>query len=107
MIQQECTAMAQKRKRSREMVSCPHCGADIRNDAAACPVCGSDERTGWSDDTYMDGLNLPDPDEYEELRDAEFGGGAARGHGRRPGWLIGVGVVLLILIMLWVFAGVF
>ncbi len=27
--------------------------------AKACPDCGSDEKTGWSEDTMYDGLDLP------------------------------------------------
>jgi hypothetical protein len=99
--------MAHGSKKSREMASCPHCGADIRRDAAACPVCGSDERTGWSEDTYLDGLDLPDPEEYEELREAEFAGGTGGRSRRLPVWVTGVGVVLLALILLWLFAGIF
>lgn len=45
--------------------------------AAACPHCGSDNQTGWSDDTYLDGVDLPgstlDNDEYRDLVDREFG----------------------------------
>lgn len=56
-----------------EMIPCPHCGAEIRSDAKACPNCGSDDETGWSQKTYLDGIDLPDSDEYEELREREFG----------------------------------
>lgn len=28
--------------------------------ATACPECGSDERTGWSENTLYDGLDLPE-----------------------------------------------
>lgn len=44
---------------------CPNCGADVPSGAAACPECGSDARTGWSDDTIYDGLDLPDPDDFD------------------------------------------
>lgn len=27
--------------------------------ALSCPECGSDEKTGWSEDTMYDGLDLP------------------------------------------------
>ena len=39
---------------------CPNCGAEVDANATSCPECGSDERTGWSDDTLYDGLDLPD-----------------------------------------------
>ena len=32
----------------------------------SCPECGSDEKTGWSEDTMYDGLDLP---AFEEARD--------------------------------------
>ncbi len=32
----------------------------------SCPECGSDEKTGWSEDTMYDGLDLP---AFEETRD--------------------------------------
>ena len=44
---------------------CPNCGAEVSPKALACPECGSDERTGWSDDTMYDGLDLPDVDALE------------------------------------------
>ncbi len=42
---------------------CPHCGADVPGGSKSCPECGSDEHTGWSEDTYLDGVSLPDEDE--------------------------------------------
>lgn len=42
---------------------CPHCGADVPGGSKSCPECGSDERTGWSEDTYLDGVSLPEEDE--------------------------------------------
>ncbi len=42
---------------------CPNCGADVPGGAKSCPECGSDERTGWSEDTYLDGVSLPDEDD--------------------------------------------
>ncbi len=38
---------------------CPNCGAEVPMKAKSCPVCGSDEKTGWSEDTMYDGLDLP------------------------------------------------
>ncbi len=35
--------------------------------ALSCPECGSDEKTGWSEDTMYDGLDLP---AFEEARDS-------------------------------------
>ncbi|MCB9496778.1 MAG: zinc ribbon domain-containing protein [Fibrobacteria bacterium] len=38
---------------------CPNCGAELPASAKFCPECGSDDRTGWSEDTYLDGVTLP------------------------------------------------
>ncbi len=41
----------------------------------ACPHCGSDENTGWSEDRYLDGIDLPEEDDsYQQMREREFGG---------------------------------
>ena len=42
---------------------CPNCGAEVPAKAKSCPDCGSDEKTGWSEDTMYDGLDLPAFDE--------------------------------------------
>jgi hypothetical protein len=53
---------------------CPNCGAEVPPNARACPACGADEKTGWSDETRADGLNLPDESfDYDEFVDREFG----------------------------------
>ncbi len=43
--------------------NCPNCGAEVPIKAKSCPDCGSDGKTGWSEDTMYDGLDLP---AYEE-----------------------------------------
>jgi len=46
--------------RSREPdFVCPNCGADVPGGSLSCPDCGSDEKTGWSEETYLDGVSLP------------------------------------------------
>ncbi len=59
-----------------ETFLCPNCGAEVPVGSASCPECGSDERTGWSEDTLYDGLDLPDPDDfdYDEWLRRETGG---------------------------------
>lgn len=53
---------------------CPNCGADVPPHAKACPECGSDEATGWSDETHVDGIDLPEEDfDYDEFVEREFG----------------------------------
>ena len=51
---------------------CPNCGLDVPIKAKACPHCGSDENTGWSDKTYLDGLDLYDESDYEDTIRKEF-----------------------------------
>ncbi|MDR0331501.1 MAG: zinc ribbon domain-containing protein [Chitinispirillales bacterium] len=75
---------------------CPNCGALLQAGARVCRDCGSDENTGWSDGTYMDGVDLPfDDDEYEEARAREFSppseGGKARVY---VDWRMVVGVLV-------------
>lgn len=78
--------------------SCPNCGADVPRGARSCPECGSDDKSGWSDDTYLDDVDLP-PSEDELARDAgrvrerEFGSGAPRGW---KGWPTAAVIVLLL-----------
>lgn len=72
---------------------CPHCGAEVKSDAKGCQNCGSDEKTGWSEETYLDGLGIPaDDDEYSELYDNEFG--TKKNKNRR--WIAVTGFVILI-----------
>jgi uncharacterized membrane protein YvbJ len=54
-----------------DWVACPHCGEEIDRKAKACRHCGSDEQTGWSQDTYLDGIDLPEEGEYEDGLEAE------------------------------------
>ncbi len=46
--------------------TCPICGEDVPDKAKSCPHCGSDENTGWSEKTYLDGVDLGDEFDYEE-----------------------------------------
>ena len=46
-----------------EYFICPHCEAEVPLDAPACPECGSDEKTGWSENTVYDGLDLYDEED--------------------------------------------
>ena len=67
---------------------CPHCGEPVPAKALACPHCGSDEQTGWSDDTYLDGVDLPD----EDTTIAERPG--------RNGLLVAIGLLLVLAMIL-------
>jgi len=78
---------------------CPCCGAQVASGARACPDCGSDERTGWSQNTYLDGLDLPGMDEsdYEEMLAREFSSPKSKS---RIEWKTIVGVILLVAMFL-------
>ena len=58
--------------KSLKTIPCPHCGEYIKKDARACPHCGSDEQTGWSEQTYLDSIDLEDEVDYDELVKSEF-----------------------------------
>lgn len=91
--------------RTKEWVPCPNCGAQIDRRAKSCPKCGSDEETGWSDQTYMDGIELPDEFDYEELKEEEFGKGS---NGFKPVSIAGViGILLLVLFLFGLLRGLF
>jgi hypothetical protein len=74
--------------------ACPNCGGMVKKNTAACPHCGSDDRTGWSDRTYLDGIDMGDDVDYDELVEQEFPSGKARG---RLSWKLVVAAVLLLL----------
>ena len=67
---------------NNDVMCCPQCGGEINGKASSCPHCGSDEKTGWSPDTYLDGIDLSEDESYEDIRRQEFGDGA--GHRSMP-----------------------
>jgi hypothetical protein len=69
-------------RRNNDLMCCPHCGGEINKKASFCPHCGSDEKTGWSPDTYLDGIDLSEEVSYEDIRRQEFGNNA--GHNDMP-----------------------
>lgn len=83
-----------------DWVACPHCGEKIRKDAASCRHCGSDDRTGWSEATYLDGVDLPEEGDYEDGLEREgFAKRSSKGaSGFRDRLVLGVVSVFLIVI---------
>ena len=73
---------------------CPNCGEPVPAGAAACPHCGADEHTGWSEETYLDGVELPG-----EESDSE--GGCTGGATAARIWLTGALAVALVLSGAW------
>jgi uncharacterized membrane protein YvbJ len=55
-----------------KMISCPNCGGPVKKNSKACPHCGSDEKTGWSENTYLDSIDLQDDVDYDDLVRKEF-----------------------------------
>ena len=84
-----------KRKRPRPTFTCPNCGADVPQGAAACPECGADDETGWSPESEYDEADLPDPDEEVTYESAE------RLPDRKKLWVIILVAMLVILALLW------
>ncbi|MBD3392101.1 MAG: zinc-ribbon domain-containing protein [Chitinivibrionales bacterium] len=89
-------------RKETETVPCPHCGAEIRSTARACPYCGSDERTGWSDRTYLDGIDLGDDIDYDDMVEKEFGGGGGARKWWRSWKALAGGALLLALILAYI-----
>lgn len=58
--------------KKNEPFVCQACGAEVKANAKVCPECGSDEETGWSDHTYLDGISIPDEEDYQEILSSEF-----------------------------------
>jgi ribosomal protein L32 len=83
-----------------EQVYCPNCGAAIRRSARACPECGADEETGWSERTYLDGIDIPDEGAYEETLESEFGSPSSPT--KAGAWRIYVAVALLLVFLLFI-----
>ena len=81
--------------------TCPNCGADVPAGATACPECGADEQTGWSEEAYASGLDLPDDSfDYDDFVKREFGGKKSPvPHGLRwYWWVAAMGVVAAFII---------
>ena len=76
---------------------CPACGEHVPAGARACPACGADARTGWSEDTRYDGLDLPD-EAFED--EAAPGRRSPQAPGRMWKDYLTVGVALLLVLIL-------
>lgn len=71
--------------------------------AKACSFCGSDEQTGWSDQTYLDGIDIGDEDNYNELVNKEFGVNKIF----IPLWKLLTGLVVIIIFILFLIRSLF
>ena len=81
--------------------TCPNCGADVPPRAKSCPGCGSDEKTGWSEEAHVGGLDLPDEEfNYDEFVKREFGAKPVKPRGLSWLWWI-VAVALIVVFFSW------
>jgi hypothetical protein len=79
---------------------CPNCGGELSPKVRVCPHCGSDEKTGWSDEAHIGGLNLPDQEfNYDEFVESEFGGAKGKPRGLHWFWWL-VALLLLVAVVL-------
>jgi hypothetical protein len=78
-----------------KMVPCPFCGQDIPSRSSVCPYCGSDDKTGWSQNRFLGGLDPEDDFDYDAALEREFGTKSAK----KPkiSWISVVGGILLVL----------
>lgn len=82
-------------KTNRTKVCC-YCGETISYNASACPECGSDEQTGWSKNTYLDGIDVGDEIDYKEIRAKEFDESKKR---PLPLWQMITGLLMILLFL--------
>lgn len=89
---------------NNQWIPCPYCGEPIKANATACTHCGSDEKTGWSDKTYLDGIDTGDyePD-YADAVAKEFPAYAnsSRPENKKNRWQVVVGGLLLVVALLY------
>ena len=82
---------------------CPNCGANVPRDAKACPECGSDEQTGWSEETHVDGIDLPDDNfDYDDFVKREFEGKTPVPRGMHWFWWLVAVIILGAFAWMWV-----
>jgi hypothetical protein len=102
--------MKKDRQRTHSF-TCSFCGASVSSKALACSVCGSDEKTGWSEDKYLDGIDLPGDFSYDDALEEEFGNTAKPGKKinafwKNGGWIIVVGGIILLVFVLQAIRGI-
>ncbi len=79
---------------------CPVCDEPVPRGALACPECGADHRSGWREDTYLDGVDLPDDHfDYDEFVREEFANSPKPK--AQPIWWITAVVLLLAIVAIY------
>ena len=82
---------------------CPNCGGEVPVKKKACPFCGSDKNTGWSENTYLDGIGLYDDDDYQETIKREFGVPKGRNMWKNLSMALVAVILLVIFLMRYIF----
>ncbi len=79
---------------------CPVCHEPVPG-RKSCAHCGSDARSGWSDETQQDALDLPGEDfNYRDFVEKEFGPGDRRTRPSFFWWIVGL---VTVAVLIWVF----
>ena len=91
---------------------CPHCGADVPNNAVFCRVCGASEDSGWNTDEDWEATEsyegyVDEEFDYDEFVQREFPSHMPKNNS--GSWRYGASVAIIILIcasyLLWMFIG--
>ena len=78
---------------------CPNCGENVKVKAKCCPHCGSDENTGWSEKTYLDGIDLPEEENFLETLRSDYGLDLEKGKKKKlTSIIITVSVIILFIL---------
>jgi len=81
---------------------CPNCGAEVPRNAKACPECGSDEHTGWSEESHVNGLDLPEEKfDYDDFIKREFGSKSPVPRGIHWFWWVVAVLILVVFLFFW------
>ena len=78
--------------------TCPVCGADVPRRAKACPDCGACDKSGWSQDRYLDGVHLPGEDDGYDNHRRLLGGPSRQTLMQRLWMAVGI---LIVIAMIW------
>lgn len=90
--------------KNQDKIPCPYCGEMISPKAHSCPSCGSDDQTGWSEQTYLDGISLDDDLDYQDIYNHEFN----QDKNQLPwwkSWKILVGLIILVAFLVMILQG--
>jgi len=80
--------------------TCPVCGADVPRRAKACPECGACDKSGWRQDQYPGGLDLPGENfNYDDFVRRELEGRSPKK--TKVQWLWLIVAILIVIGLAW------